>query len=119
MIFPVNIAQLAIRVASIIQQLRDQTDRKKTRFTNKSSFVLGNRQWVWRRRGKTGPGVSYLKSKFPPNVNIFAGIAHQYKSHLIILESRVVDGEGYVGEFLDETGVIPDMNAQYGSRRRT
>jgi hypothetical protein len=56
---------------------------------------------------KTESGESYIN------------IRHQYKSRLIILEPETVDAEGYVDKFIDQSGIIPDMNERYGSKQWT
>jgi hypothetical protein len=35
------------------------------------------------------------------------------------LEPETVDAEGYVDKFIDQSGIIPDMNERYGSKQWT
>jgi hypothetical protein len=52
--------------------------------------------------------------KHPAKVMIFAGIRHDYKSRLILVESRTIDANSYVKEFVDQSAMIPEMNARHG-----
>jgi hypothetical protein len=44
----------------------------------------------------------------------FGGITRDYKPALIIAESATVNAESYVGDFVDQSGIISDMNQPYG-----
>jgi hypothetical protein len=50
---------------------------------------------------------------------IFAGISRDYKSQsrLIILLSGTIDANSHVEEFVNQTEVIPEMNARYGVKQ--
>jgi hypothetical protein len=91
-----NIAQIARRLQFTQYHLTEGTDWSKTLFTDESSFVLGDRRWIWRRRGETGPEVSSARVKYPAKVMIFAGISHDYKSRLILVESGTIDANSSI-----------------------
>jgi transposase len=116
-IFPLTPDQKAKRLTFALAH--SGTDWSTTVFTDESSFVLGTRGWLWRRKAETGAEVSWVKEKFPPKVMVFAGISRDYKSTLIMIESGTVDAESYVDEFVDQSGIIPDMNQRYGPRQWT
>jgi hypothetical protein len=52
--------------------------------------------------------------KYPAKVMIFAGISHDYKSRLILVESGTTDANSHVDEFIDQSAMIPEMNARHG-----
>jgi hypothetical protein len=112
--FSLNIAQIARRLQFAQYHLTEGTDWSRPIFTDESSFVLGDRRWIWRRRGETGPEVSSARVKYPAKVMIFAGISHGYKSCLIRVEFGTIDANSYVDEFVDQSAVIPEMNARQG-----
>jgi hypothetical protein len=66
------------------------------------------------RRAETGRKVDWFKGKFSPKAMVFGGIAKDYKSAVIIAESSTVNAESSVDDFLDQSGIIPDMNQRYG-----
>jgi hypothetical protein len=112
--FSLNIAQIVRRLQFAQHHLTEGTDWSKTLFTDESSFILGDRRWIWRRRGETGPEVSSARAKYPVKVMIFAGVGRDYKSRPILVESGTVDANSYVDEFVDQNAVIPEMDARHG-----
>jgi hypothetical protein len=94
-------------------------DWTKTVSIDESSFVLGTCGWIWRRRVETGPEVRWTKHKFPPKAMVFAGISKDEKFALIAIESGTVNAESSVDDFVDQSGIIPDMNARYGAQQWT
>jgi hypothetical protein len=78
-------------------------DWTKMVFTDESSFVLGTRGWVWRRRAETGPEVRWTTYKFP----------------LIAIESSTVNAESDVDDFGDQSRIILDMRARHGPQKWT
>lgn len=44
---------------------------------------------------------------------MFGGISTKWKTPLIIID-QCVDSIKYIDEFIDNAGVIPEMNKQYG-----
>jgi hypothetical protein len=89
--FSLNVAQIARPLQFAQCHLTEGIDESKTLFTDESSFVLGDRRWIWRRRGEIGPEVSSVRVKYSAKVIIFAGIIHDYKSRLILVESGTID----------------------------
>jgi hypothetical protein len=69
---------------------------------------------ILRRRRETGPEVSSARVEYPVKVMIFASISHDYKLCLILVESGPIDANSYVYEFVDQSAVIPEMNARHG-----
>jgi hypothetical protein len=45
---------------------------------------------------------------------VFGGIAKDYKSALIVAESGTANAESHVDDFVDQSGIISDMNQRYG-----
>jgi hypothetical protein len=60
-----------------------------------------------------------MKGTFPPKVMVFRGISRDYKSALIITESGTINAESYVDDFVDQSGIIPNMNQRYGAHEWT
>jgi hypothetical protein len=110
--FPLTEDQITRRRAFASAHI--DSDWTKTVFTDESSFVLGSRGWIWRRRGETGPAVSWVKEKFPAKIMIFAGLALNSQSALIIVESGTIDADSYVDDLVDQFGIIPEMNQRSG-----
>jgi hypothetical protein len=50
---------------------------------------------------------------------VFAGSSKDYKSALIAIESGTVKAESPVDDFVDQSGIIPDMNTRYGPQQWT
>jgi hypothetical protein len=84
-------------------------------FTDESYVWLGDdHRWLWRRRGETGPDVEVATPKFRKKILIFGGISLRYKTKLILIEQGTVDGAVYVDDCIDASGLILDMDTEYG-----
>jgi hypothetical protein len=115
--FPLTETQIASRIRFAAYHLGNGTDWSRTVFSDESFFVMdSSRRWLWRRRGEDCSAVYHLAQKYPTKVMVFGGIARDYKSALIVVESGTVNAERYIDELLDQSGIIPDMNQKYGSR---
>jgi hypothetical protein len=89
------------------------TDWQKIIFTDESWSIFGARISVWRRRADAGREMCCFKGKFRLKVMLFGGIAKDSKSAVIIAESGTVNAESDVDHFLDQSGIIPEMNQWY------
>ena len=87
----------------------------KAIFVDESSFDLNNNhRWVWRKRGEFNEKlVQNPTSKYTKKVMLFGGISAKWKSPLISIDQSV-DSIYYVDEFIDNAGIIPEMNSAYG-----
>jgi transposase len=52
-------------------------------------------------------------------VMVFAGISHEFKSSLVAVEPGSIDAIAYVDDFVDGSGIIPNMNGRYGMKQWT
>jgi hypothetical protein len=46
---------------------------------------------------------------------VFAGISKDYQSGLVIAESGTINTGSSVDDFVDQSGIIPDMNRRHGT----
>ena len=85
----------------------------KIAFSDESRFVLGkDNRWVWTRKGEYSKSSVASTQKFPKSVMIFAVIAKNYKSKLIIIDHSI-DSEQYIDNLV-QSNFISDMNNIYG-----
>jgi hypothetical protein len=103
------------RLAFAQRELENPRDWSRVLFTDESYFWLGeDRRFLWRRLGERGPDVELQTMKFGKKVMIFAGLSVGYKTPIIAITRGIIDGDSYVDECIDQSGLICDMNQLYG-----
>lgn len=117
--FPLTADQKAARYAFGLHHLPHGTDWSRLVFTDESCFIFNRGSWVWRRHGEISDEILHIKPKFPMKVMVFAGISHEFKSSLVAVEPGSIDAIAYVDDFVDGSGIIPNMNGRYGMKQWT
>ena len=105
------------RLAFANYHIQANTDWSNAIFVDESSFYLDNNyRWLWRKRGEFEEElVQRRRPKYLKKVMLFGGISTKWKSPLISIDQSV-DAINYVDEFVDNAGIIPEMNKHYGYR---
>lgn len=115
--FEITEQQRINRLSFANHHIQANTDWSKGIFVDESMFYLdNNHRWLWRRRGEFNEElVQHRTPKYIKKVMMFGGISTKWKTPLITID-QTVDSINYIDEFIDNAGVIPEMNEKYGYR---
>jgi hypothetical protein len=107
---------IARRFAFVDYHLAKHTRWDNVLFTDESYIQVGtDSRMVWRRPGDVREEVLDTKIAHPIKIMIWGGIAHQYKSPLIIFEvGEMMDSNVYINKVWENTNIIESMNNIYG-----
>lgn len=94
--------------------LKNNTNFLNTVFTDESWFVLGrNSKWVWWIKPKLQIKFYKKKQAHAPKVMIWEGIAHGYKTDLIIIDGNV-NTETYIDQIIFGSNMIETADKKFG-----
>jgi transposase len=104
--------QIENRLNRALKELENPRDWGKVLLPDECYVRLGeDNRPIWRRRGETGPDVEIRTKKFGQKVSIFGGFSLLHTTLIIIIVKGTVDSIAYINDLIDQSGLIPDMNA--------